>query len=191
MLQLPCQSLRSARWGVRPVLRHPSVGGPSFPVPEPQMPALPLRLALSLLLVAAFAAPARAQDATARFGAWQLRSEAPPPTSNVMTYEPWGDGGMRVTVSSTGSDGDRSEWSYVTAFDGVFRPVEGQRDAETAVEPVDARTTRITNRRAGRVSQVILNTLSEDGNTIHNEYVRFDAEGRIVGVAHAVYDRIR
>ena len=55
---------------------------------------------------------------------------------------------------------------------------------------MDRRTTRITNRRGGRVTQVIINTLSEDGETIHNEYVRFGDDGKIVGVAHAVYDRI-
>ena len=36
-----------------------------------------------------------------RFGVWQLESDAPPPASNVMTYEPYGDGGMKITVTST------------------------------------------------------------------------------------------
>lgn len=47
------------------------------------------------------------------------------------------------------------------------------------------------NRRDGRVTQVIINTLSEDGNVIENEYVRLDAEGKIVGVSHAVYVRVQ
>ncbi len=150
------------------------------------LPALACLLALAFL-----PGGAAGQDAAPRFGVWELRSDAPPPSRNVMTYEPWGDGGMRITVASTNRRGDASEWGYATLFDGVFRPVDGQEGAETAVEFVDERTTRITNRRGGRVTQVIINTLSEDGNTIENEYVRFDGEGRIVGVAHATYDRIR
>ena len=98
---------------------------------------------------------------------------------------------MRMTVESTNSRGRESKWGYVTMFDGVFRPVTGQEGAETAVEIVNDRTTRISNKRNGRVSQVIINTLSEDGNTINNEYVRMDENGDIVRVSHAVYERIR
>jgi len=41
------------------------------------------------------------------------------------------------------------------------------------------------------VTQVIINTLSEDGNTISNEYVRMDEEGKITRVTHAVYERVQ
>jgi hypothetical protein len=107
-----------------------------------------------------------------------------------MTYEPWGDGGMEITVASTNANGQSSEWGYNTLFDGQFRPVHGQEGSSTAVEWVNERTTRILNQRDGRVTQVIINTLSEDGNTINNEYIRFDDSGQIVGVSHAVYRRI-
>ncbi len=112
------------------------------------------------------------QTTNPRFGVWRMQSDAPPPSVNIMTYESYGDGGMRITVESTNSRGRESKWGYVTMFDGVFRPVTGQEGAETAVEIVNDRTTRISNKRNGRVSQVIINTLSEDGNTINNEYVR-------------------
>lgn len=146
---------------------------------------------------ALLSAPAAAQDAdavsragTLRYGVWRLQSDAPPPQSNVMTYEPWGDAGMKVTVRSTNARGESSEWGYTTLFDGVFRPVVGQEGAETAVEVVDEHTTRISNARNGRVYQVILNTLSDDGRTIGNEYIRLDDEGRITRVSHAVYERV-
>ncbi len=132
-----------------------------------------------------------AQAGEARYGVWKMKSDAPPPASNVMTYEPWEEGGMRVTVEATSARGEDTKWGYVTSFDGVFRPVTGQENAETAVEVIDDRSTRISNRRNGTVSQVIVNTLSEDGNTIYNEYVRFDEHGKVVGVSHAVYERIR
>lgn len=133
---------------------------------------------------------AMAQDAADRFGRWQMQSDAPPPSINIMTYEPWGDGGMRITVASTNARGQSSEWGYDTLFDGEFRPVHGQQNSETAVVFVNERTTRIYNRRNGRVTQVIINTLSEDGNTIENEYVRMDEAGEITGVGHATYRRI-
>ena len=147
-------------------------------------------------LVAAFSllawnADASAQETNPRFGVWRMKSDAPPPAINIMTYEAYGDGGMSITVESTNSRGRESKWGYVTMFDGVFRPVTGRENAETAVEIVDGRTTRISNKSNGRVSQVIINTLSEDGNTISNEYVRLDENGDIVSVGHAVYERIR
>ena len=98
---------------------------------------------------------------------------------------------MSITVESTNSQGRESKWGYVTMFDGVFRSVTGQEGSETAVVIVDDRINRILNKRNGRVSQVILNVLSEDGNTINNEYVRMDENGDIVRIGHAVYERIR
>lgn len=146
-----------------------------------------------ILLAGILVAPvdASAQDAADRYGAWRMQSDAPPPSINIMTYEPYQDGGMRITVESTNARGEDNKWGYVTLFDGEFRDVEGQEGSDTAVEFVDERSTRITNRRNGRVTQVIINTLSEDGNTINNEYVRLDADGKIVSVGHAVYERIR
>ena len=131
------------------------------------------------------------QGSNPRFGVWKMRSDAPAPASNVMTYEPYGDGGMQITVEATNAAGRQTKWSYVTMFDGVYRAVTGQENAETAVEIIDGRSTRIYNKRNGRVAQIIINTLSEDHNTINNEYVRFDADGKITGVSHATYERLR
>ena len=144
---------------------------------------------IAVVLVAA--AAVAAQHTNPRFGVWKLKSDAPAPANNIMTYEPWGDGGMKITVESVNRRGGESKWSYVTLFDGVFRPVEGQENAETAVEIVNERTTRISNKRNGRVTQVIINTLSEDGNSIDNEYVRLDENGKITNVGHATYERIQ
>ena len=145
---------------------------------------------VSMALVAMAISEASAQDASPRYGRWQMDSDAPPPSINIMTYEPYGDGGMKITVASTNARGQDGEWGYVTMFDGEFHAVTGRENVDTAVEFVDAQTTRITNMTNGRVTQVIINTLSEDGNTINNEYVRLDENGKIRGVGHAVYRRI-
>jgi hypothetical protein len=149
------------------------------------------RLASAVLALMLFSTSSAAAQGESRFGEWRLQSDAPPPSSNIMTYEPWGDGGMQITITSTNAQGRASTWGYATLFDGVFRAVEGQEGSETAVEVIDERSTRILNRRDGRVYQVIINTLSEDGDTISNEYVRLDDEGRITRVSHAVYVRMR
>jgi len=146
-------------------------------------------LASTLLAPAALGAQG-VHPGEARYGVWRMQSEAPPPASNVMTYAPWGNGGMQITVESTNGEGVSSAWGYATLFDGRFRPVDGQEEAETAVTVVDDRTTRILNRRSGRLTTIILNTLSEDGDTIRNEYIRMGDDGP-VGVSHAVYVRIR
>ncbi len=125
-----------------------------------------------------------------RFGVWELESDAEPPTRNVMTYEPWGEGGMKITVAQTNSEGETSEWSYTTLFDGEFHEVEGQENATTAVEVIDEHTNHIHNARNGEVYQTIVNVLSEDGNTINNEYRRMMQDGT-ERVSHAVYRRIR
>jgi hypothetical protein len=128
------------------------------------------------------AAPSWAQGET-RFGVW-VNSTNP---NNVMTYEPYEKGGMKITVSNPSKPG--TDWSYVTLFDGKFRTVTGQKGSETAVEIINDKSTRIYNKRDGLVYQVVINTLSDDNNTINNEYVRMDKDGKITGVTHVTYIR--
>jgi hypothetical protein len=120
---------------------------------------------------------------TARFGVW-VNSTNP---NNVMTYELYEKDGSKLTVSNPSNPS--SDWSYVTLFDGVFRPVTGQEGAETAVEIINAKSIRILNKRNGVLTQVVINTLSDDNNTINNEYIRMDKDGKITGVSHVTYTR--
>ncbi len=120
---------------------------------------------------------------TARFGVWDNTTNP----NNVMTYEVHGNGGSKLTVSNPSNPA--SDWSYVTMFDGKFEPVTGQKGAETAVEIINPKSIRIYNKRDGVLNQVVINTLSEDNNTISNEYIRMDKEGKITGVTHVTYVR--
>ena len=120
---------------------------------------------------------------TARFGVWDNSTNP----NNVMTYELYDKNGSKLTVSNPSNPA--SDWSYVTLFDGVFRPVTGQQGSETAVEIINSKSIRIYNKRDGVVNQVVINTLSEDNNTIHNEYIRMDKDGKITGVTHVTYIR--
>ena len=139
-------------------------------------------LAAALLLTSQ-SPQADARVVEARFGVW-INATNP---NNVMTYEAFEKGGSKLTVSNPSRPD--SSWGYVTFFDGKFRPVTGQQNSETAVEVINDKSIRILNKRDGVVYQVVINTLSEDHNTISNESVRLDKEGKITGVTHATYHR--
>ena len=128
------------------------------------------------------ASPSWAQGET-RYGVWDNSTNP----NNVMTYEPFEKGGMKITVSNPSKPGD--EWSYTTMFDGKFRPVTGQQGSETAVEIINDKSIRIYNKRNGVVYQVVINTLSDDDSKINNEYIRMDKDGKITGVTHVTYIR--
>ena len=86
-----------------------------------------LGIALSIIVLLVVASVS-AQDTNPRFGVWRNQSHP----NNVMTYEPYGEGGMKITVATT-RNGNTSEWSYVTLFDGEFRPVEGQENCRAVL----------------------------------------------------------
>ena len=120
---------------------------------------------------------------TARAGVWDNSTNP----NNVMTYEAYEKDGSKLTVSNPSNPSQ--DWSYVTLFDGVYHPVQGQEGAETAVEIINAKSLRIYNKRNGVLQQVVINTLSDDNNTINNEYIRMDKDGKITGVTHVTYNR--
>ena len=131
-----------------------------------------------------------AQDTNPRFGKWKLKSDAPAPAQNIMTYEPYGDGGMRITIDAVNTNGEKRKWGYVTLFDGILRPVTGDSNTDdSAVVSLDEKNNYIMNRIGNRVN-VIINVLSEDGNTINNEYHSVTENGE-VRVSHAVYERFQ
>ena len=144
--------------------------------------------ALATLVVAA---SAQAQ-ANPRFGQWKVKSDAPAPASNIMTYEPFGAKGMKVTVTSVNARGDTTSWWYTTDFDGKDMPVTGSSGTtHTAVRTITDRINEIVNKRDGRVTQVLTNVLSPDVNTIGVVYMRADITGKTTGVTFATYERIR
>lgn len=144
-------------------------------------------LALTLLAAGALSA----QPANPRFGRWKLKSEAPAPQSNIMTYEPHDAGGMKVTIQSVNARGDTTTWWYATEFDGRDMPVTGNPgQTHAAVRRISDRINEIVNKRDGRVTQLLTNVLSPDGNTIAVMYMRDDGSGKTTGVTFATYERM-
>ena len=145
----------------------------------------------TLFLLGLAPAGASAQAANPRFGVWKLRSDAPLPALNIMTYEPWGEGGMRVTVEATNAGLGRED--HVGLRDALRRGVpprrrarglgDGRRSGGRPHEPHH-------HPSGGKVVQVIVNTLSADGDRIDNEY-RSTADDGSERVSRAVYERVR
>jgi hypothetical protein len=135
---------------------------------------------------------ARAQSPNARYGKWKLKSTAPAPASNIMTYEPAGDHGMKITIDAVNQDGVKSQWFYTTRFDGRDQPITGNPGADTgSAKVINAAINEIVYKKDGKVAQVLTNVLSRDGDTIGIIYMRMDAVGKTTGVTFATYERMK
>ncbi|GIS79261.1 MAG: hypothetical protein CM1200mP14_08270 [Gammaproteobacteria bacterium] len=66
-----------------------------------------LKISLLALVALVITAASASAQSNPRFGVWQMQSDAPPPSKNIMTYEPYGNGGMEITVASP-TQGDRT-----------------------------------------------------------------------------------
>ena len=142
-------------------------------------------------VIVAMSAGVDAQNKNPRFGRWKIKSDAPAPSSNIMTYEPLGAKGMKVTVEAVNPKGETSKWWYETQFDGKDMPVSGQQPNQTsAVTMLNDKVNVITNKRDGKTTQVLTNVLSPDGNTIGVIYMRDDGMGKTIAVTFATYERL-
>jgi hypothetical protein len=148
-------------------------------------------IALSVALIAPLVSTSVwGQAPNPRFGTWKLKSDAPPPSSNLMTYAPFNGTGMKITIDSVNASGAASQWYYTTMFDGKDEPITGNRGADTgSVRVISDRVNEIVYKKAGVVTQVLTNILSRDGNTIAVVYMRQDADGKTTGVTNATYER--
>jgi hypothetical protein len=127
-----------------------------------------------------------------RFGKWKLKSTAAAPTSNIMTYEPLGANGMKITIEAVNKDGVKSQWFYTTKFDGKDEPITGNPGADTgSVKVINAAINEIIYKKSGKIAQVLTNVLSLDGDTIGIIYMRMDEAGKTSNVTFATYERVK
>ena len=138
------------------------------------------------------AAAAQTSNTNPRFGQWKLKSDASPPSSNIMSYEPFNGKGMKITIDAVGNNGNKSQWYYTTMFDGKDETVTGNPGTDTgAVKIITDRINEITYKKNGKISQILTNVLSPDGNTIGVMYMRMNADGKTTGVTFATYEKIQ
>ena len=144
----------------------------------------------AIVAFALAAASASAQAPNPRFGKWKLKSDAPAPTSNIMTYEPHNGKGMKITIDAVNKDGVKSQWWYTTMFDGKDEVLTGNPGTDTgSVRVITNRINEIIYKKDGRITQVLTNVLSPDGTTIGVTYMRMNAEGKTTGVTFATYEK--
>jgi len=146
---------------------------------------------LALTVAALAVAPAGQSPNNPRFGKWKLKSEAPAPASNVMTYESFNGKGMKITIDAVNREGVKSQWFYTTMFDGKDEPVTGNPGTDSgAVKIITDRINEIVYKKDGKVSQVLTNVLSPDGSTIGVMYMRMSPEGKTTNVTFATYEKM-
>ena len=151
-----------------------------------------IRALVGVAVVAALVSGTAAQNTNPRFGRWKLKSDAPAPQSNIMTYAPFGERGMRVPIDAISASGQASQWGYTTNFDGKEEPMTGTRSSETAaVRMITDRIAEIVYRRNGQITQVLTNVLTPDGSTLGIIYVRPGADGKPDSVSFATYEKIK
>jgi hypothetical protein len=156
-----------------------------------QRPALVLAASALAAAVATFAVTASAQALNPRFGKWKLKSDAAPPSSNVMTYEPAGAKGMKITIDAVNREGVKSQWYYTTNFDAKDEPVTGNPGTDTgSVRIINDRINEIIYKKDGKISQVLTNVLSPDNRTLGIIYMRMNAEGKTTNVTFATYEKM-
>lgn len=138
------------------------------------------------------AATASAESPNPRFGKWKLKSDAPAPQSNVMTYEPNGDHGMKIIIDAVNREGKASQWWYTTNFDGKDETLTGNPGTDTgSVRVVTPQINEIVYKKDGKVTQVLTNVLSLDGKTIGVMYMRYSPEGKVTNITVATYEKIQ
>jgi hypothetical protein len=147
---------------------------------------------MALATITAMTAAITAQG-NPRYARWKLKSEAPAPQSNIMTYEPFNGTGMKVTIDSVNRTGAESKWFYTTMFDGKDEPVTGRNGTATgSVKVITDRINEIVYKNAeGKITQILMNVLSPDGNTITVSYVSVDAQGNLRPPTYATYERMK
>jgi hypothetical protein len=147
-------------------------------------------------VVALFAAMpgtrATAESTNPRFGKWKLKSAAPAPQSNVMTYEPMGKHGMKIIIDAVNKEGAKSQWWYTTKFDGKDETLTGNPGTDTgSVRVLSPKVNEIIYKKDGKITQVLTNVLSPDNDTIGVMYMRIDGEGKVANITSATYERIK
>jgi hypothetical protein len=154
-------------------------------------PALIVNAGLCAVVALLVASVSAQSPSNPRYGKWKLKSDAPAPQSNVMTYEPHNGKGMKITIDAVSKEGVKSQWGYNTMFDGKDEPLHGNPATDTgSVRIITDRINEIVYKKGGKVTQVLTNVLSPDGTTIGIIYMRMSPEGKTTGVTFATYEKM-
>jgi hypothetical protein len=150
------------------------------------------RLFTAAALVIVSSASMFAQASNPLVGTWKLnaaKSKGSTFKSGTTKVEAAGEG-VKFTVDLVAEDGTASHWSFTANYDGKDVKVTGASPYgdTAALSRVDARTTRIVSKRAGKVVMTQTIAVSEDGKTRTTTGKGTDAKGQPVDVM-SFYER--
>jgi len=141
-------------------------------------------LFVSAIVFGLISGSALAQSKDPLVGTWKLnaaKSTGLPYKSGTSRIEPAG-AGVKFTVDLVGADGTVNKWGFTANYDGKDNPVSGNSPYGDAValERVDANTTRIISKLAGKVVTTQTIVVSADGKTRTTTTKGTDAKGQKV-----------
>jgi hypothetical protein len=146
-----------------------------------------------LTLALCFLAVAVSFASDANLGTWKLneaKSKFPPgaPKNTTVVYEAAGDS-IKVTVDGVDKDGKPSHNEWTGKLDGKDYPLTGDADADTrSYKKIDAHTTDLTNKKAGKAVATGKIVISPDGKSRTLTVHVTDPSGKKVTYT-AVYDK--
>jgi len=156
-----------------------------------------MRLRFVMLIFAGLAfcvAAAAADDPSV--GTWKLDpseskfSSGPQPQSIILTIEPSGDNGLKITTETIDAQGKHSVSTVNGTLDGKDSQVTGDPNADTAsMKRDDTNTTETQNKKSGRITSFFRRIVSRDKKKMTVTKTQNDAQGDTV-VDIEVFDRI-
>ena len=127
-------------------------------------------------------------------GTWKLNLEkskypqGQAPKSTTLMYEAAG-AGIKVTVDQEPADGAAIHYTVTANYDGKDVPLVGNPNADTVARTrVNATTTKLVNKKDGKILSTATLVLSADGKTLTITTAGKDAKGQTIDNV-AVYDK--
>lgn len=149
--------------------------------------------AVGIALAVLFAGVAVSLAADGNMGIWKLneaKSKIPAGATrnHTVTYTAAGDS-IKVTVDGTDADGKPTHNEWTGKFDGKDYAVTGDPTSDSrSYKKVDASTTEITLKKAGKVTATGKIVLAADGKSRTVTVEGMDASGKKI-ISKAVYDK--
>jgi hypothetical protein len=129
-----------------------------------------LAVLAGLAMLAVLAVTSRAQSTDPLLGTWKLdvgksKISGPAPKAGTVKYEATGDA-LKVTVDVDAESGP-AHWEYTATWDGKESPVTGNPNVDTAAnKKIDARTSEVAMKKAGKATTTNRRVVSPDGKTL-------------------------
>lgn len=151
------------------------------------------RIVLLVLVLLAVSVRVKAAD-DPLVGTWKLNlaksnfSPPPPLHDATIKYEHYGANGIKVTAEITDAENKKTVTTYSGNFDGKNFAVAGSAEADTGtMRRLDAYTTEVANKKAGKSTTTLRRTVSKDGKILTIIVKGTDGQGRKINNVEVFY----